>query len=176
MFQGVNKSQQDTFMQWCEQTLHTLNTANNLDGTSLKICFAKSLHPLLLTGQFWEPNSEIFSICFPASSYFRFLPERSGLSVRGARLHQGLFGGHSRGQGLCQAVPGTSCQTEREPTETGTAEPTASPQTAAGEHDCSYQLRKGSAYGHQMLRSLFVCLVNPREARNRIKTVFLFLP
>lgn len=34
LFQGVNKSQQDTFMQWCEQTLHTLNTANNLDGTS----------------------------------------------------------------------------------------------------------------------------------------------
>lgn len=32
LFQGVSKSQQDTFMQWCEQTLHTLNTANNLDG------------------------------------------------------------------------------------------------------------------------------------------------
>ncbi|XP_041848117.1 GRB10-interacting GYF protein 2 isoform X1 [Melanotaenia boesemani] len=31
LFQGVGKSQQDTFMQWCEQTLHTLNTANNLD-------------------------------------------------------------------------------------------------------------------------------------------------
>ncbi|XP_038145203.1 GRB10-interacting GYF protein 2 isoform X2 [Cyprinodon tularosa] len=31
LFQGVSKSQQDTFMQWCEQTLHTLNTANNLD-------------------------------------------------------------------------------------------------------------------------------------------------
>ncbi|XP_069548072.1 GRB10-interacting GYF protein 2 isoform X3 [Brachyistius frenatus] len=31
LFQGVNKSQQDTFMQWCEQILHTLNTANNLD-------------------------------------------------------------------------------------------------------------------------------------------------
>ncbi|XP_034090456.1 GRB10-interacting GYF protein 2 isoform X7 [Gymnodraco acuticeps] len=31
LFKGVNKSQQDTFMQWCEQTLHTLNTANNLD-------------------------------------------------------------------------------------------------------------------------------------------------
>ncbi|XP_071390084.1 GRB10-interacting GYF protein 2 isoform X4 [Centroberyx affinis] len=31
LFQGVNKSQQDSFMQWCEQTLHTLNTANNLD-------------------------------------------------------------------------------------------------------------------------------------------------
>ncbi|XP_055723136.1 GRB10-interacting GYF protein 2-like isoform X3 [Salvelinus fontinalis] len=31
LFQGVNKSQQDCFMQWCEQTLHTLNTANNLD-------------------------------------------------------------------------------------------------------------------------------------------------
>lgn len=34
LFQGVNKSQQDGFMQWCEQTLHTLNTANNLDGES----------------------------------------------------------------------------------------------------------------------------------------------
>lgn len=32
LFQGVMKSQQDAFMQWCEQTLHTLNTANNLDG------------------------------------------------------------------------------------------------------------------------------------------------
>ena len=32
LFQGVNKSQQDGFMQWCEQTLHMLNTANNLDG------------------------------------------------------------------------------------------------------------------------------------------------
>ncbi|XP_061588295.1 GRB10-interacting GYF protein 2 isoform X3 [Cololabis saira] len=31
LFQGVNKSQQDSFMLWCEQTLHTLNTANNLD-------------------------------------------------------------------------------------------------------------------------------------------------
>ncbi|XP_067330133.1 GRB10-interacting GYF protein 2 isoform X2 [Channa argus] len=31
LFQGVSKSQQDTFMLWCEQTLHTLNTANNLD-------------------------------------------------------------------------------------------------------------------------------------------------
>lgn len=32
LFQGVNKSQQDSFMQWCEHTLHSLNTANNLDG------------------------------------------------------------------------------------------------------------------------------------------------
>ncbi|XP_055739125.1 GRB10-interacting GYF protein 2-like isoform X7 [Salvelinus fontinalis] len=31
LFQGVNKRQQDAFMQWCEKTLHTLNTANNLD-------------------------------------------------------------------------------------------------------------------------------------------------
>uniref|UniRef100_A0A8C9SS77 GRB10 interacting GYF protein 2 n=1 Tax=Scleropages formosus TaxID=113540 RepID=A0A8C9SS77_SCLFO len=30
LFQGVNNSQ-DSFTQWCEQTLHTLNTANNLD-------------------------------------------------------------------------------------------------------------------------------------------------
>ncbi|XP_066508555.1 GRB10-interacting GYF protein 2-like isoform X3 [Hoplias malabaricus] len=30
LFQGASKSQ-DGFMQWCEQTLHTLNTANNLD-------------------------------------------------------------------------------------------------------------------------------------------------
>ncbi|KAJ3594407.1 hypothetical protein NHX12_003714 [Muraenolepis orangiensis] len=31
LFQAVNKGQQDGFMQWCEQSLHTLNTANNLD-------------------------------------------------------------------------------------------------------------------------------------------------
>ncbi|XP_068604992.1 GRB10-interacting GYF protein 2 [Brachionichthys hirsutus] len=31
LFQGIGRSKQDTFMQWCEQTLHTLNTANNLD-------------------------------------------------------------------------------------------------------------------------------------------------
>ncbi|KAI1882989.1 hypothetical protein AGOR_G00240560 [Albula goreensis] len=30
LFQGVNQTQ-DGFTQWCEQTLHTLNTANNLD-------------------------------------------------------------------------------------------------------------------------------------------------
>uniref|UniRef100_A0A671N4L9 PERQ amino acid-rich with GYF domain-containing protein 2-like n=1 Tax=Sinocyclocheilus anshuiensis TaxID=1608454 RepID=A0A671N4L9_9TELE len=30
LFQGANKNQ-DGFMQWCEQILHTLNTANNLD-------------------------------------------------------------------------------------------------------------------------------------------------
>uniref|UniRef100_A0A671R5U7 PERQ amino acid-rich with GYF domain-containing protein 2 n=1 Tax=Sinocyclocheilus anshuiensis TaxID=1608454 RepID=A0A671R5U7_9TELE len=30
LFQGANKNQ-DGFMQWCEQTLHTLNMANNLD-------------------------------------------------------------------------------------------------------------------------------------------------
>ncbi|KAA0718650.1 GYF protein 2 PERQ amino acid-rich with [Triplophysa tibetana] len=30
LFQGSNNNQ-DGFMQWCEQTLHTLNTANNLD-------------------------------------------------------------------------------------------------------------------------------------------------
>ena len=32
LFQGDNRSQQDGFMQWCEHTLHMLNTANNLDG------------------------------------------------------------------------------------------------------------------------------------------------
>lgn len=31
LFQGANKTQ-DGFMQWCEQMLHTLNTANNLHG------------------------------------------------------------------------------------------------------------------------------------------------
>ncbi|KAJ8011813.1 hypothetical protein DPEC_G00062140 [Dallia pectoralis] len=31
LFQGVNKSHQDGFMKWCEQSLHSLNTANNLD-------------------------------------------------------------------------------------------------------------------------------------------------
>lgn len=34
LFQGANKTQ-DGFMQWCEQMLHTLNTANNLDGEVL---------------------------------------------------------------------------------------------------------------------------------------------
>lgn len=31
LFQGVNKAQ-DGFTQWCEQMLHALNTADNLDG------------------------------------------------------------------------------------------------------------------------------------------------
>lgn len=47
LFQGVSKSQQDTFMQWCEQTLHTLNTANNLDGRPALImgcCWGGSGH------------------------------------------------------------------------------------------------------------------------------------
>lgn len=35
LFQGANNNQ-DGFMQWCEQTLHTLNAANNLDGESLR--------------------------------------------------------------------------------------------------------------------------------------------
>lgn len=40
LFQGANKSQ-DGFMQWCEQMLHTLNTANNLDGEVLSpICMS----------------------------------------------------------------------------------------------------------------------------------------
>lgn len=34
LFQGANKTQ-DGFMQWCEQTLHMLNTANNLDGEAV---------------------------------------------------------------------------------------------------------------------------------------------
>ncbi|KFO30102.1 PERQ amino acid-rich with GYF domain-containing protein 2 [Fukomys damarensis] len=34
LFQGVNKAQ-DGFTQWCEQMLHALNTANNLDGFSV---------------------------------------------------------------------------------------------------------------------------------------------
>ncbi|XP_014876808.1 GRB10-interacting GYF protein 2 isoform X1 [Poecilia latipinna] len=42
LFQGVSKSQQDTFMQWCEQTLHSLNTANNLDVPTFA-CFLKEL-------------------------------------------------------------------------------------------------------------------------------------
>lgn len=41
LFQGGSRSQ-DTFMQWCEQTLHTLNTANNLDG-----------RPVLIMGCCW---------------------------------------------------------------------------------------------------------------------------
>lgn len=35
LFQGVNKAQ-DGFTQWCEQMLHALNTANNLDGKRWK--------------------------------------------------------------------------------------------------------------------------------------------
>lgn len=35
LFQGVNKAQ-DGFTQWCEQMLHALNTANNLDGKKQK--------------------------------------------------------------------------------------------------------------------------------------------
>lgn len=35
LFQGVNKAQ-DGFTQWCEQMLHALNTANNLDGKQQK--------------------------------------------------------------------------------------------------------------------------------------------
>ena len=31
LFLGINKAQ-DGFTQWCEQMLHALNTANNLDG------------------------------------------------------------------------------------------------------------------------------------------------
>lgn len=56
LFQGVNKSPQDSFMIWCEQTLHTLNTANNLDGKTLKIFFAKALNLQLLINLFRKPN------------------------------------------------------------------------------------------------------------------------
>lgn len=51
LFQGVSKSQQDTFMQWCEQTLHTLNTANNLDGKAFKMLKMHNAH------SYWWPIS-----------------------------------------------------------------------------------------------------------------------
>ena len=55
LFQGVTKSQQDTFMQWCEQTLHTLNTANNLDGkTSITFMFCEGTPPTTIDGPFLE--------------------------------------------------------------------------------------------------------------------------
>lgn len=50
LFQGVNKSQQDTFMQWCEQTLHTLNTANNLDGELFKNMCCEGTPPTTIDG------------------------------------------------------------------------------------------------------------------------------
>lgn len=84
LFQGVSKSQQDTFMQWCEQTLHTLNTANNLDGK-----------PDLIMGCCWGLSGHHTHPPRSASSYVCILPERSGLSVRGPGLRQGLSGGHS---------------------------------------------------------------------------------
>ncbi|XP_029472554.1 GRB10-interacting GYF protein 2 isoform X3 [Rhinatrema bivittatum] len=41
LFQGVNKAQ-DGFTQWCEQMLHALNTANNLDVPTF-VCFLKEV-------------------------------------------------------------------------------------------------------------------------------------
>lgn len=88
LFQGVSKSQQDTFMQWCEQTLHTLNTANNLDG-----------RPALIMGCCWGGSGHHTHPpplpCCSASSNVCVLPERSGLPVRGPGLRQGLPGGHA---------------------------------------------------------------------------------
>ncbi|KAG9343163.1 hypothetical protein JZ751_014136 [Albula glossodonta] len=42
LFQGVNQTQ-DGFTQWCEQTLHTLNTANNLDAVPTFTSFLKEV-------------------------------------------------------------------------------------------------------------------------------------
>ncbi|KAF0046942.1 hypothetical protein F2P81_000575 [Scophthalmus maximus] len=72
LFQGVNKSQQDTFMQWCEQTLHTLNTANNLDGTSLKICA-----PTTIDEPFLEAKAQKYSpsVSLPVPTFASFLKE-----------------------------------------------------------------------------------------------------
>lgn len=92
---------------------------------------------------------------FPFSAHVCILLERSGIAIRGARLCQGLPGGHSRGQGLCQAVCGTSCQTKREPTETSAAEPTAGTQAAAGER------RRGGAVCKSCSSVLFNRLMSP---------------
>lgn len=63
-------------MQWCEQTLHTLNTANNLDGKFLKVCFAKALHPQLLMDYSWKPSSQIsLSVSLPVPTFASFLKE-----------------------------------------------------------------------------------------------------
>lgn len=77
LFQGVNKSQQDTFMQWCEQTLHTLNTANNLDGKSWKICLAPALH---LHNYWWnisgsQTHKYSPSVALPVPTFASFLKE-----------------------------------------------------------------------------------------------------
>lgn len=62
---------------------------------------------------YWNLNPHVPTCLFPFSAHVCILLERSGITIRGARLCQGLPGGHSRGQGLCQAVSGTSCQTKR---------------------------------------------------------------
>lgn len=73
LFQGVNKSQQDTFMQWCEQTLHTLNTANNLDGESLNMIY-KVIPPATTNGSFLEAKHK-YSPPLPVPTFASFLKE-----------------------------------------------------------------------------------------------------
>jgi len=70
LFQGVNRSQHDTFMQWCEQTLHTLNTANNLDGK------AKQTRPAVAhRGRESEAHERSPSLSPPVPTFASFLKE-----------------------------------------------------------------------------------------------------
>lgn len=77
LFQGVNKSQQDTFMQWCEQTLHTLNIANNLDGESLKSTATKITPPTATFGPVLETKltNVLTSVSLPVPTFASFLKE-----------------------------------------------------------------------------------------------------
>lgn len=64
-------------MQWCEQTLHTLNTANNLDGKTLKICFCKGTPPTTIDGPFLESEltNNSPSVSLPVPTFASFLKE-----------------------------------------------------------------------------------------------------
>lgn len=70
LFQGANKNQ-DGFMQWCEQTLHTLNTANNLDGESLT-CTHFSPSAILLIGICGSFNTQTIAQIVLPTSHFPF--------------------------------------------------------------------------------------------------------
>lgn len=61
LFQGVNKAQ-DGFTQWCEQMLHALNTANNLDGKRWEglqlLCCGKTVSGLFLEQVVLKRNND----------------------------------------------------------------------------------------------------------------------
>lgn len=71
LFQGVTKSQQDTFIQWCEQTLHTLNTANNLDGKSSTTYRSRGGNRMLLESRLKRASSA----ALPVPTFASFLKE-----------------------------------------------------------------------------------------------------